>query len=892
MYTVKGDDIVIYSDVSATESRKAVSPKLTLKDSAAGSLSITLPPGNAGYDSLKLMTSEIIVYRDNEEIWAGRIVTEDRDFQNNRVLTCEGELAYLNDTIQPQKKYEEGTTVGEFLEELLENHNKRYTDERYKFYVDNAYIYNYNDTIDETVTDYENTLDCINTKIVKVFDCHMSIKNVEGKKYIKLVKEEATFNENTQVIRFGDNLLDFTKNWDLTDMGTVLVPRGAVLETTYEYKKDKTDTTGNSYIVKEIKSTEDSDALDTYVTLSDILRDVSIPELKEVGEYKRDADGKLDHDDDGNLIYVQQQETDESGNPIYKYKKDDNGYFWAEITELSDGSEVPTIRVKIENQNEDEETEITYTTEATVEFLEYDENGNGTVTSKIVTDGVYADVYLLSEDGELYSLATSFGRVEKVVEFSSVEDSVELIKQTRDYVKEHRFDQVSIEISAVDLRYLSDKYEPIHMLDRVRCISHPHAMDDLFTVTELSIQLDKADGAQYTMQKSIENVSNQALISSDVSYASSEIESSHSDILTKAQSTAAKIIRESTNGYVSLVTDSENGKHSEALVISSGQDYTKSEHFWMFNINGLGHYTEYAGSTEPTPDSDDIQKNWGKYTLNLGLTMDGAIVANRVTTGHMSADRVRTGALVSQDGNVIWNLNATPQDISWESGTYTYTYTDEKGNEKTETIVVKGGTEENVGGGHMIIKKGQITLGTGGTGDNGSKFSVNDNGELKAEYGIIGGFTIEKDNIHNSKMTLNNEGLILKNSSDEMGRIGTTFLTNEDDKKVLVMNLEYGYAGIGWGVREGENAGSYSAVLFYANDDYEDYEAENFYMHRHLDLTGHTLKNANISGCSVNGGLSGQYILLKPDAIKSDGTIDVNSNSTRTVTIQNGIIMA
>ena len=37
--------------------------------------------------------------------------------------------------------------------------------------------------------------------------------------------------------------------------------------------------------------------------------------------------------------------------------------------------------------------------------------------------------------------------------------------------------------------------------------------------------------------------------------------------------------------------------------------------------------------------------------------MDGAIVANRITVGHMSADRVRTGVLMSQDGNVVWNLN-------------------------------------------------------------------------------------------------------------------------------------------------------------------------------------------------------------------------------------------
>ena len=46
MYSIMGDGVMIYSDVSPTESRKADSPKLTLKDNAAGSLEITLPPGN------------------------------------------------------------------------------------------------------------------------------------------------------------------------------------------------------------------------------------------------------------------------------------------------------------------------------------------------------------------------------------------------------------------------------------------------------------------------------------------------------------------------------------------------------------------------------------------------------------------------------------------------------------------------------------------------------------------------------------------------------------------------------------------------------------------------------------------------------------------------------
>ena len=124
MYTVKGDGIVIYSDVSVAENQKAINPTLNLVDNAAGSLSITLPPGNDGYNTLNRLSSEIVVYNDGKELWSGRILSEDRDFNNNRILTCEGELAYLQDSIQPQKKFEEGTTVEFSLNTFLTSTTK------------------------------------------------------------------------------------------------------------------------------------------------------------------------------------------------------------------------------------------------------------------------------------------------------------------------------------------------------------------------------------------------------------------------------------------------------------------------------------------------------------------------------------------------------------------------------------------------------------------------------------------------------------------------------------------------------------------------------------------------------------------------------------------------
>lgn len=74
MYSIYVDDVCIYSDVFALESMKVISPKLTLEDNAAGSLTMKLPQKNVGYGSISRLTTDISVQKDGVEIWAGRVL--------------------------------------------------------------------------------------------------------------------------------------------------------------------------------------------------------------------------------------------------------------------------------------------------------------------------------------------------------------------------------------------------------------------------------------------------------------------------------------------------------------------------------------------------------------------------------------------------------------------------------------------------------------------------------------------------------------------------------------------------------------------------------------------------------------------------------------------------
>ena len=437
-------------------------------------------------------------------------------------------------------------------------------------------------------------------------------------------------------------------------------------------------------------------------------------------------------------------------------------------------------------------------------------------------------------------------------------------------------------MSAVDLRYLMDDAEPIKILDRMRCISYPHGMNTLFTVTELSIQLDRPDSACYTLEKTLQySPKSSSLLSGSMSAVTAELKSPHSSVLTQAKSDADKILREKTNGYISLITDTEGGRHSEALVISSGKDYKRSSHFWIWNVNGLGHYTE-TGDPDYTPSTDNENEigQWGKYALNVGITMDGAIVANRITVGHMSADRVRTGVLMSQDGNVVWNLNADDTYVEELKKTYP--------------------------GGSLTIKKGSIDLGTvtDNAGVTRPAFSVDNNGTVYAERGKIGGFDITATDIHNDAMMLDREGLhMYKDARTDIGFLGISYW--QTSVKALAMNLEEDGRAIWWGYADGKatDGAKYTVKLLYAAQKFDSYKADTLYVHCPMEVYGDlnlhdfAIKNAMINdvvidpeNCQVDGGLSGEYLVLRQGAINSDGTI--NLSKTKSIRVKNGFVLS
>lgn len=223
MYKIFCDNNLIFdlsNDMSLT------SPILKLQDNNAGTLEFGILPGDDIYDKIKKMKSEILVYSEGRAIFSCRPIDENIDFKNIKKITCEGALAYLNDSVQRPHEYH-NLTIRSYLETLITNHNLQVSDPRLQFEVGIVTVHDDNDSIYK-YTNWESTLQVIKTDLIDKYGGHLRVRIEGDKKYLDYLKDYPK--TNTQVIEFGTNLLDFTKNIDATQIVTAVIPLGARLE--------------------------------------------------------------------------------------------------------------------------------------------------------------------------------------------------------------------------------------------------------------------------------------------------------------------------------------------------------------------------------------------------------------------------------------------------------------------------------------------------------------------------------------------------------------------------------------------------------------------------------------------------------------------------------------
>lgn len=516
-------------------------PHLVMEENCAGSFEFDMPPDHPQINAVKRLKCEISVYRDGEEIWAGRPVEETTNFYGVKHVYCEGLLSALFDTTQPPSERHD-TSVIDFMDAMLKIHNSQVTPTyRWRPFFRAGIV-----TVKENLyryTNFEETLTCINEKLVKRLGGHLRMRRKNGNDpynfLLDYLKDYPT--QSTQVIRFGQNLLDYSKNFDASGLATVIVPLGARQEE------------------------KDIEALEKYLDVASV---------------------------NGGSVYVQ----------------DD-------------------------------------------------------------------------------ALVELYGKIVKVAHWDDVTTAKELLKKAKLYLSKMQYENMQLEVKAVDFHLADENVPAINLLDEIRVVSAPHGLDKFFPVTKLDIQLDQPENTLITLGTVVKTS-----LTTQTNDRSNEIKAlvdsyvPPSEILTQAKNQAAQLIESGALGGHVVVLPNE-------IYISDSDDISTAEKQWRWNLKGLGYRSKKGGS------------------FGLAMTMDGSIVADYITSGLMSADRIRGGSLKLGGGSykngVLYMYNASSKEIGrWDKNGLTVT----KGTISGSVITVGG--KDNASGRLRIVDEKNEVIGS------------------------------------------------------------------------------------------------------------------------------------------------------------------------------------
>lgn len=483
MYTVRLDDKKIYD--ARIDDLTLIEPAIELEENNAGSFSFTIQNNHPSYNDIKRRKSIIKVYEDDEIIFAGMVYEIEEDFYKNKKVYCEGELSYLNDTIQRPAEYHDMTVRG-LLETYIENHNAQVEPEK-QFKLGMVTVKDPNDSI-YCYTNMETTLSCIKNDLLDDLGGILRVRYMNNEKYIDYITEDDV-RTNQQVIRLGENLINYTSNISSLDIATAIIPLGNRLEES----------------------------------------------------------------------------------PI----------------------EALDMRLDIKSVNNN---------------LDY------------VSDSI---------------AVSNFGWIYKTVVWDNVTDANILKSKGEKYLTDSQFDNLVIEVNALDMHLIDNNEMSIRLSDKIRIISKPHGLKDkYFRLTKQTIYLNNPENNTITLGKE-EHISLSAKTvqaNNDILKAMEKITPA-STILKQAKENASALINgNGENGYV-VLHENKNGVVYEILVMDT-PDINTATKVWRWNQNGLG----YA-------NSKDANGNW---EFGLAMTIDGQIVADYITTGTMNCDRLKGGTINGQ----------------------------------------------------------------------------------------------------------------------------------------------------------------------------------------------------------------------------------------------------
>jgi len=231
MYQIYADGRLLHDPRHSSMGLVVESPKVNLEVNKVGSCTFTVLPTHPLYSSLLKLKTIIQVFDDDEEIFRGRVLNDDIDFYNKKSITCEGELAYLNDSICGILYGDPGATydsVEQWLSLLLGFHNGTVFgvggDDEKTFTLGEVSDFG-NHVPSEQTDPGVTTWSIIESDFINNYGGFIRLRREDGVRYFDYVDDLNQY--SSQVIEFGKNLLDLSQHITAENLFTRLFPYGA-----------------------------------------------------------------------------------------------------------------------------------------------------------------------------------------------------------------------------------------------------------------------------------------------------------------------------------------------------------------------------------------------------------------------------------------------------------------------------------------------------------------------------------------------------------------------------------------------------------------------------------------------------------------------------------------
>lgn len=219
-YRLYCDGLTLYN--SRVEDMRILSPTLEVELNKTGSLQFTLPHDHPYYGLVKKLKSVLTLYQDDYLLFRGRVLDESAGWHNEKVISCEGDTAFLLDSVQ--RPFSISGTAAEFLAYVLQLHNAQVEENKW-FLPGNVTVEGY---VVHDAEECASTKETLEKALVEPFGGYLISRYENGAAYLDYLADITLLAQ--QKVEFGKNLLDLKTIRKGADIATVIVPMGAKLK--------------------------------------------------------------------------------------------------------------------------------------------------------------------------------------------------------------------------------------------------------------------------------------------------------------------------------------------------------------------------------------------------------------------------------------------------------------------------------------------------------------------------------------------------------------------------------------------------------------------------------------------------------------------------------------